>query len=408
MPPKSKLDTERTVRNDDTSNETSPLLSKPDSTPPPPIEPSSSLIPDTNNQHHNAAEDKSALNPSDPSSTDPDSDLERIPTTNSTAGRTEQYAGLPELRKKMPYIFPALSIGVFLAAADQTIIVSSYGRIGSDLDALERTGWIATAYFLTLTSFQPLYGKLSDIFSRKSCLLFAYIVFGLGCLGCGLARDINQLILARAIAGIGGGGMTTVVSILLSDVIPLKERGTWQGYINIIYASGAGIGAPLGGLFADGVGWRWSFLFQAPLCLVAFVAVALVVELPPKEEEEVTDGVEVEGMGEQAWKKKIKRVDFLGAAVLVAAVFALLLGLDRGSNVAWRTAWCLVPLCVSFPLFALFLFIEWRVAAEPFAPGHIILERTLFACYLCNFFSFAGYLGKFWTPSLIRDVLTVI
>lgn len=82
---------------------------------------------------------------------------------------------------------------------------------------------------LTLTSFQPLYGKLSDIFGRKPCLLFAYLVFGLGCLGCGLARDINELVASRAFAGIGGGGMTTVVSILLSDAIPLKDRGTWQG-----------------------------------------------------------------------------------------------------------------------------------------------------------------------------------
>lgn len=116
---------------------------------------------------------------------------------------------------------------------------------------------IVTSYFLTLTSFQPLYGKLSDIFSRKSCLLVAYIIFGLGCLFCGLAQDINQLVAARALAGVGGGGMTVVVSILLSDAIPLKDRGTWQGYINIVYAAGAGIGAPMGGFLADGIGWRW-------------------------------------------------------------------------------------------------------------------------------------------------------
>jgi len=116
---------------------------------------------------------------------------------------------------------------------------------------------LVTSYFLTLTSFQPLYGKLSDIFSRKSCLLVAYIIFGFGCLFCGLAQDINQLIAARALAGVGGGGMTVVVSVLLSDAIPLKDRGTWQGYINIIYAGGAGIGAPMGGFLADGIGWRW-------------------------------------------------------------------------------------------------------------------------------------------------------
>ena len=86
---------------------------------------------------------------------------------------------------------------ILLAAADQTIIIASYGQIGSDLHALNLTNWIAMSYFLTLTSFQPLYGKMSDIFGRKGCLLFAYFVFGTGCLFCGLARNISELIGAR-------------------------------------------------------------------------------------------------------------------------------------------------------------------------------------------------------------------
>ena len=147
------------------------------------------------------------------------------------------------------------------------------------------------SYFLTLTSFQPLYGKLSDIFGRKAALQSGYAIFGLGCILCGLARNMNELIAARVrrmheeryrnahiiqvFAGIGGGGMTTVVSILLSDIVTLRERGVWQGIINIIYASGAGCGAPLGtclaytdiltrnaddysgGFLADSIGWRW-------------------------------------------------------------------------------------------------------------------------------------------------------
>lgn len=112
-------------------------------------------------------------------------------------------------------------------------------------------------YFLTLTSFQPLYGKLSDIFGRKACLLFAHALFGIGCLGCGLARDMVQLCVSRAICGIGAGGMTSVVSILISDIVPLRDRGVWQGYMNVIVLAGMATGAPLGGLFADTLGWRW-------------------------------------------------------------------------------------------------------------------------------------------------------
>ncbi|KAI7343838.1 hypothetical protein D0862_14046 [Hortaea werneckii] len=312
-----------------------------------------------------------------------DSTLERQP---SAENRQKQYEGMPEVKAKLPYIFPALSIGVFLSAADQTIIVSSYGKIGSELEALNQTSWIATAYFLTLTSFQPLYGKLSDIFGRKACALFAYTIFGLGCLACGLSRDMTQLIAARAFAGIGGGGMTTVVSILLSDVVPLRERGKWQGYTNIVYAAGASSGAPLGGILADYIGWRWSFLGQVPLCLVAFIAVTFALHLP-RQDEEVD------------WKKKLRRIDFLGAFIMLGAVSTLCLALDRGSNDSWKATITLISIGISIPLFLIFVLVEMKVAKEPFAPGHIIFNRSMTACYLCNFFSLGGWLAAmFYLP----------
>ncbi|KAL9014758.1 MAG: hypothetical protein Q9173_000595 [Seirophora scorigena] len=302
-----------------------------------------------------------------------------------------EYQGMPEVKEKLKYILPALAIGIFLSATDQTLIVTMYGKIGSDLEALNKTSWVSTAYFLTLTTFQPLYGKLSDIFGRKSALLFGYAIFGIGCLFCGLARNMNELIAARAFAGIGGGGMTTVVSIMMSDIVPLRERGTWQGIINIIYAAGAGCGAPLGGLLADLFSWRWAFLAQAPMCALAFLSVTLVLHLPKKES--------------AGWKKKVARVDFLGALVLVSAVFTLLLGLDRGSNESWTIPVTIASLSISFPLFILFALVEQRFAAEPFAPGRIIWDRSLVACYLCNFFSFAGYLSVvFYIPLFFQAV----
>ncbi|THW86473.1 MFS general substrate transporter [Aureobasidium pullulans] len=355
------------------ATETSPLLGKQG---PKPIDPSDGIVPDS-----------AVTNGVIPEGED-GGDLER---QTSLEERQKQYEGQPEMRKKMKVIFPALTIGVLLSAADQTIIVSSYGKIGSELKALNNVSWIATAYFLTLTSFQPLYGKMSDIFGRKSCLLFAYLVFGLGCLACGLAQNMNQLIAARAFAGIGGGGMTTVVSILMSDAVPLRERGKWQGYVNIIYATGAGTGAPLGGILADSIGWRWAFLGQVPLCVLAFVVVGSVLKLPEREQ---TD-----------WKQKLRRIDFLGAAILICAVFTLLLALDRGSNVSWKANITIISISLSIPLFILFVFVEMKVASEPFAPGHIIFNRSLFACYLCNFFSFSGWLAAlFYIPLYFQAV----
>lgn len=366
------------------SSETSPLLSKGG---PDPVEPGSGIAPD--GQLANGSVEGTSK-PQDGGDED-GGNGEALERQGSAEDRQKQYEGIPEIKAKMKYIMPAVAIGIFLAAADQTLIVSSYAKIGGELQALNQTSWIATAYFLTLTSFQPLYGKTSDVFGRKACLLFAYTVFGIGCLCCGLAQDMTQLIAARAFAGIGGGGMTTVVSILLSDAVPLRERGKYQGYVNIVYASGAGFGAPLGGILSDTIGWRWAFLAQAPMCFAAFLAVWFILQLPKVDDAD--------------WKAKLKRIDFLGAAILICAVFSLLLGLDRGSNAGWNTKVAIISLAVSAPLFLLFLLVEMKFAREPFAPGHIIFHRSLFACYLCNFFAFSGWLAAmFYIPLYFQAV----
>src|SRR5438034_4272676 len=140
-----------------------------------------------------------------------------------------------------------------------------------------------------------------------------------------------------------------------------------------------------------------AFLAQGPLCLVAFICVMLSLNLPVAEKSD--------------WRTKLRRVDFLGATVLVGAVFGFLLGLDRGSNVSWSIPLTIVSLCISIILFAMFLYVEMRIASEPFAPGHIIFDRSLFACYCCNFFSFGGWLaGIFYLPLFFQstDVASAI
>ncbi|KAF2021981.1 MFS general substrate transporter [Aaosphaeria arxii CBS 175.79] len=354
-----------------TPTETSPLLPKPD--------PNHSTQVQEQRTNSKDGSPQEVTNPGQPGTED-GGDVER----QVSHGDVPKHQGLPEVKRRMIYIFPAIAIGVFLAAADQTLVISTYGTIGTELHALNNTSWVATAYFLTLSAFQPVYGKLSDIFGRKQCLLFAYTIFGIGSFCCGLARNMNELIAARAFAGIGGGGMTTVVSILLSDVVTLRERGTWQGYVNIIYATGAAAGAPLGGLLADSIGWRWAFLAQGPLCVVAFIAVAAVLDLPKEDHSH--------------WKEKVLKIDFLGAFILITAVFGLLLGLDHGSNVSWSSPVTIGALCTT-PLFVVFILVERYVASNPFAPFRIILNRSLFACYLCNFFSFGGWLAAmFFIP----------
>ncbi|KAF9445143.1 MFS general substrate transporter, partial [Macrolepiota fuliginosa MF-IS2] len=153
------------------------------------------------------------------------------------------------------------------------LIITAYGAIGSYFAELEKTSWIATAYLLTVTSFQPLSGKLSDIFGRKSCILSAYIIFAIGCTLCGSARNMNMLIACRALAGIGGGTMAALASITISDLVPLRSRGTWQGIMNVVWACGNIAGSSLGGFLADTIGWRWCFFVQLPLVFISILSV---------------------------------------------------------------------------------------------------------------------------------------
>ncbi|KAI9068970.1 MFS general substrate transporter [Trametes sanguinea] len=273
-------------------------------------------------------------------------------------------------------VMAPMILGIFLVAMDVTIVTSTYASIGSQFEQLQNSSWIATGYMLSMTSFQPLYGKLSDIFGRKSCLIFAYTIFALGCLFCGLARNMTELIAARALAGIGGGGMTTLASIVMSDVAPLRKRGTLQGFGNIAFAAGQATGAPLGGFLADSIGWRWAFLIQVPLTLLAILSVGFGLKLPRSYTGD--------------FRVKLARIDFAGAATLVVAVFTLLFGLDRGGNIAWKDRITIASLSTSAVFLAGFAAIELRWAREPFAPQRIVANRALLASYLCNLFSSAA------------------
>ncbi|KAH7323190.1 major facilitator superfamily domain-containing protein [Stachybotrys elegans] len=291
----------------------------------------------------------------------------------------------------MMVIFPAITIGIFLAAADGTLVLVSYATISSELDALNLASWIMTAYILAMASFQPLYGKLSDIFGRKNCLLAAYSLFSLGCLACGFSQSIGQLIAARVLQAIGGSGLNTIVSILLTALVPPEDRGLWQGFLNIVYALGAGLGAPIGGLLAGTVGWRWSFFGQIPICLLAIVLVSicLTVAEPVKIEHQQSD-----------LKSKLRRVDFLGAISLVVMISALILGLDRGSNVSWLAPECYLSLTICVLSALWFFYVETKMAREPIVPPSIVFSPQLLPVYLTSFFAFAAIMALDFTLPL--------
>ncbi|KAK4056000.1 hypothetical protein OIO90_002995 [Microbotryomycetes sp. JL221] len=278
----------------------------------------------------------------------------------------------PPMRADLFVVLGGMWVGTFLAALDGTIVATILSVIGSEFGVSNSIAWLGTSYLMTQTAFQPLYGRFSDIFGRKAATLFASAVFLLGSLACGLSRTFPQLIAARAFAGIGGGGLTTMSSIVTSDLIPLRKRGVYQGLGNVVYAGGAAIGGPLGGWLGDTIGWRVAFLIQVPVCVIHFAIVAWKVDIPS-------------GPGDII--SKIKRIDFLGSFTMVASVALLLVGLSLGGNerewsdpVVWGT------IIGGIAGVVVFVLIEKYVAKEPLLSPKILFSRTPGFVSLTNWF----------------------
>lgn len=198
------------------------------------------------------------------------------------------------------------------------------------------------------------------------------------------------MILGRVVAGIGGGCINTIATVVASDLVPLRKRGLVQGVGNVFYGVGGGLGGALGGWIGDTLSWRWAFLLQCPLILVCGVVVAYTVRIPVKESD----------------KSKIKRVDFLGAFTLVATLVLLLLGINAGGNtVPWNHPLVYVSISMSVVLLGAYIYIEEKIASEPIIPVRLLLEPTVLAACLVNWFASMGiYAFLFYGPLFFQAV----
>ena len=227
---------------------------------------------------------------------------------------------------------------------------------------------------MTSTAFQPLYGRVSDIFGRRICFFISTITFALGCLGCGVASDVVFLNIMRALTGFGGGGLMTMATIINSDMIPFHKRGMYQALQNGMNGFGAIAGASFGGSIADHIEWRWCFLLQVPVSVLALIVGYLVIKNLP-----ITFTVG-DGFG-AVWK----RVDVSGSLLLVAAVSVHLVGLSLGGNeLPWGSPWVALILVGSVVLFALFFWVEAHTNVIPVIPLRLLKGRLPVATQLTN------------------------
>lgn len=245
------------------------------------------------------------------------------------------------------------------------------GPIAASFNSGTLFSWIASGYLIANAAFQPLSGKLTDIFGRRAGLAFATIFFAGGTIICGLAKEGWVMILGRVVAGTGGGCLNTISTFVASDLIPLRKRGVWQGFGNIVYGSGMGLGGVFGGFINDTIGWRYAFFIQVPFIVVGGVLGFIMIDVPIKE----TD------------KNKIKRVDFLGAFTLVASLVLLLLGLNSGGNIVpWNHPLVYVSMPLSLVILLAFIYIEDKVADEPIIPVRLLANQSVLAACLTNWF----------------------
>src|SRR4051795_7580918 len=219
---------------------------------------------------------------------------------------TRQIEGRAALsRRSFVLTFGGLLLAMLLASLDQTIVATALPTIVGDLGGLDQLSWVVTAYLLGATVSMPLWGRASDLYGRKGLFLAAIVVFLAGSALSGAAQSLGELIGFRALQGLGAGGLMTLAMAIVGEIVAPRERGRFQGYIQMVFVVASVAGPLLGGLFVDHLDWRWVFYVNLPIGALA-LAVSTQLHLPAPQVAKA-------------------RVDYLGAALLGGALTAILL-----------------------------------------------------------------------------------
>ncbi|HET6820978.1 MAG TPA: MDR family MFS transporter [Candidatus Limnocylindria bacterium] len=294
-------------------------------------------------------------------------------TSAATAGATATQPPVQVDRRARFEILGAVMLALFLSALDQTIVGPILPRIVSDLHGIDYYTWVVTAYLLTSTVTVPIYGKLSDLFGRKPMLMVGIGLFLVGSALSGLSQTMWQLVMFRAIQGLGAGALFPISLAVIGDLFTPRERGRYQGLFGAVFGVAFLVGPFLGGTLTDNFSWHWVFYVNLPIGLIALAVIWFL--LPTVRRPDAS-----------------RNIDYLGVATFAAGVVPILVGLTNAQNGDWGSAGVWGLLLIGVVFLAVFIWVESR-AKEPMIPLHLFRNRTFAISMVAVFTAMFGFFG---------------